>query len=107
MGVCRLGTCKVSLRGDGHITTDVSIAGYLHGIVSGRESADRLGDIIHRCDLKKLRLLWEILFETEIYDLELLEERIYAYGSVLKEQDLLEREIFVILVSVLNQLKIE
>ncbi len=87
------------------MTTDITIANYLHKILSGEESPDNLGDMIHKCDSAKLRLLWEILFETGIHDLELLEQRIYAYGSELKEKDLLGREVFLVLVSILQQIK--
>jgi len=52
-------------------------------------------------------MLWEIFFETGVCDLKLLEERIYAFGSELKEKDLVERQIFVYLVSILNQMKTE
>ena len=86
--------------------TDITIAEYAHKILIGKESPDKLGDIIHKCDSVKLRLLWEIFFETGIHDLELLEERIYAYGSEVKEKALLGREVFLALVSILQQVKI-
>lgn len=87
------------------MTKDITIANYLHKITSGEESPVKLGDIIHQCDSVKMRLLWEIFFETGIHDLELLEERIYAYGSQLKEKDVLGREVFIVLVSILHQIK--
>ena len=89
------------------MTTDVTIARYLHKIIIGKESSEKLGDMIHKCDSVKLRLLWEIFFETGIHEVQLLEERVYAFGSELKEKDLLEREVFLALVSILHQLKSE
>lgn len=87
------------------MTTDITIANYLHRIINCQESPEELGDIIHKCDSAKLSLLWEIFFETGIHDLELLEQRIYAYGSELKEKDLLGREVFIVLVTILQQMK--
>ncbi len=87
------------------MTEDITIANYLHKIISCQESPEELGDIIHNCDSAKLRLLWEIFFETGIHDLELLEQRVYAYGSQLKEKDLLGREVFIALVFLLQQMK--
>lgn len=87
------------------MTKDITIANYLHKIINCQESPDELGDIIRKCDSAKLRLLWEIFFETGIHDLELLEQRIYAYGGELKEKDLLGREVFLVLVSILQQMK--
>ena len=95
----------ISLRGDVNITTDVTIASYLHKIIIGKESSDDLSDIIHKCDSVKLRLLWDIFFETGIHDVQLLEERIYAFGGELKEKDLLGREVFLVLVSILHHIK--
>ena len=87
------------------MSTDVTIARYLHGVVIGRENPEELGKIIRKCDSVKLRLLWEIFFETGIHEVQLLEERIYAFGSTLKEKDLVGREIFLALVSILLQIK--
>ena len=87
------------------MTEDITLANYLHKIITCRENSEELGDIIRKCDSVKLRLLWEIFFETGIHDLELLEQRIYAYGSELKEKDLLGREVFIVLVFLLQQMK--
>ena len=54
------------------------------------------------CRDSQLILLWRILFETEVTDVDLLKERIYKYGSNLKEQDYFGREVFLCLVSFLN-----
>ena len=49
--------------------------------------------------------MWEILFETGVEDVKLLEHRIFLYGSTIKESDYFGREMFVGLVSLLNQVK--
>ena len=54
------------------------------------------------CQDSQLVLLWRILFETNINDKELLSERIYKFGSNLKEQDYIGREVFLCLVALLN-----
>ncbi len=92
-------------EGSEYITADVTIAEYLQKIIIGRESSEEPGDIIYKCDSVKLRMLWEIFFDTEIHDVDLLEERIYAFGSKLREKDLLGREVFVALVGILEELK--
>jgi hypothetical protein len=89
------------------MTEDITIANYLHKIICDQESPKELGDIIRNSDSEKLRLLWEIFFETGIHDLELLEQRIYAYGSELKEKDLLGREVFIALVFLLRQMQLK
>ena len=96
---------QISLRGDVIITTDVTIARYLHKMIHSKEESDDLSDIIQNYDSVKLRLLWKIFFETGIHEVQLLEERIYAFGGQLKEKDLLGREMFIMLVSILHHLK--
>ncbi|MBR3811729.1 MAG: hypothetical protein IKJ16_05290 [Agathobacter sp.] len=54
------------------------------------------------CKRTKLCQLWEILFETDINDYDLLEERIYTYGSRIKETEYFHRDIFICLVAFLN-----
>ena len=54
------------------------------------------------CKDTKLWQLWEILFETDVRNRAVLEARIYAYGSQIKETDYLHREIFIWLVAFLN-----
>lgn len=44
--------------------------------------------------VKRLVLLWEIFVETDLQDIELMEEKIYQYGSYLEEKDYLGRIIF-------------
>ena len=57
---------------------------------------------LEECRDTKLWLLWEILFETDVRNRSLLEARVYAYGSQIKETDYLHRDIFIWLVSFLN-----
>jgi hypothetical protein len=57
---------------------------------------------VGECQKTKLCQLWEILFETDINDRELLEERIYAYGSHIKQTEYFHRDIFICLVAFLN-----
>ena len=64
-----------------------------------------LKDLIWNCDSPKLRILCEIMFETGMDEVELLEERVYQYGSLLKEQDYLDREIFMGMISLLEAVK--
>lgn len=44
--------------------------------------------------VKRLILLWEIFVEIDLQDIELMEEKIYQYGSYLEEKDYLGRIIF-------------
>ena len=64
-----------------------------------------LKDLIWNCDSPKLKLLWEILFETGLNEVDLLEERVYQYGSMVREQDYIDREIFMGMISLLNTVK--
>ena len=57
---------------------------------------------LKECRETKLWSLWEILFETDVDNHALLEARIYAYGSMIKENDYLHRDIFIWLVAFLN-----
>lgn len=57
---------------------------------------------LKECKTTKLWQLWEILFETDVHNRTLLEERVYAYGSRIKETDYLHREIFIWLVAFLH-----
>ena len=64
-----------------------------------------LKDLIRTCDSPKLRLLREILFETGMDEVALLEERVYQYGSMIQEQDYVGREIFMGMITLLKELK--
>ena len=58
--------------------------------------------LARECRKTKLWQLWEILFEIDPRNRPLLEEKIYEYGSQIKETDYIHREIFVFLVAFLN-----
>lgn len=81
------------------------MAKYLHQLLTDENYRENLEELVMGCDSTKLQLMWEILFETETEDVALLEHRIFRYGSFVKEHDYFGREIFVGLVSLLNQLK--
>ena len=53
----------------------------------------------------KTKLLWEILFELDVAQIGLMNDKIYQFGRELKEKDAFERIIFVRLVQMLNQLE--
>ncbi len=55
----------------------------------------------------KTELLRSIWHETDFGELDRLEEKIFAYGSLLQQKDELERKLFVHMYIVLQQLKQE
>ena len=55
--------------------------------------------------IKRIRLLWKIFVETDLNDIEELEEEIYEYGSFLGEKDQLGRRLFLRMVHLLQKLK--
>lgn len=55
--------------------------------------------------IKRIRLLWKIFVETDLNDIEELEEEIYEYGSFLGEKDQLGRRIFLRMVCILQMVK--
>ena len=57
---------------------------------------------LSECKNTLLWQLWVIMFETDVRNKELLEERVYDYGSRIKETDYLHRDIFLWLVAFLN-----
>lgn len=79
-----------------------SIAKYLYRILFDEELEYKKEAFFKECKESQLVLLWRILFETEIDDKELLKERVYTFGSNLKEQDYIGREVFVCLVALLH-----
>ncbi len=86
-------------------TKDSCVAKHLQCMLTEEERREELEELLSSCESPKVRLLWEILFETGICEIDLLERRIYQYGSMVKEYDYLGREIFVGMVSLLKQLK--
>lgn len=69
------------------------------------EHREELEEFLSGEESLRIRLLWEIFFETEIRDVDRLEERIYQYGTLVKTEDYLGRELFVGMVFLLNKLK--
>lgn len=69
------------------------------------EHREELEEFLSGEESLRIRLLWEIFFETEIRDIDRLEERIYQYGTLVKTEDYLGRELFVGMVFLLNKLK--
>lgn len=51
---------------------------------------------------EKSKLLWEILFNLDVAQVELMHEKIFAFGREIKEKDMFERIIFVRLVQMLD-----
>jgi hypothetical protein len=53
----------------------------------------------------RLELLWDIMTEVDLNDLDLLEDKIYQYGSSLSAKNELGRLLFVRMVFLLNNAK--
>ena len=66
---------------------------------------NELKDLIWEGNFPKEKILWEILFETGMDEVEVLEKRIYQYGSYIREQDYLSREIFLGMITLLEEIK--
>ena len=75
---------------------------YLYRMLRSEKYKEKKRTWLKECRETKLWSLWEILFETDVDDYALLESRIYAYGSLIKETDYLHRDIFIWLVAFLN-----
>lgn len=87
------------------ITKDTSLAQCFFAILADDRTPNVLKDLIRKRDPERVRLLWEIVFDTRMEEVELLEERIYRYGSMIKGQDRLSREIFTGMVTLLAEIK--
>lgn len=81
---------------------NISVGKYLYRILTDERLEDKKELLFQECRNCKWILLWKILYETEISDKELLKERIYEFGSKVKENDYWGREIFLFLVALLN-----
>ena len=79
-----------------------TVAKYLIQLLTDKELEYKKEFYFNECKGSQLVLLWRILFETEISDEVLLKERIYEFGSNLKTQDYLGRDVFICLVALLN-----
>ena len=71
-------------------------------VLTDERQAEKKKLWVQECKKTKFWQLWEILFETDIQDGDLLESRIYAYGSNIKQTEYFHRDIFVCLVAFLN-----
>ena len=80
----------------------ISLAKRIYDVMTDEKYYSEKCSWIEECKNTKMILLWRILFETDVDNKELLESRIYEYGSKLKENDYVGREIFVCLVAFLN-----
>ena len=81
---------------------NTTIAGYFYRVMIEEKHRGQKYALLETCKNTKLVKLWIIIFETDVRDTELLENRIYEFGSMLKEEDSWGREIFVCLVAFLN-----
>lgn len=82
--------------------TKTTIAKFMYQMIREDRFRRQRYAILEECKATKIAKLWNILFETDIKDSELIEARIYEYGSLLKEDDYWGREIFICLVAFLN-----
>ncbi|MBR4026289.1 MAG: hypothetical protein IKJ01_01855 [Lachnospiraceae bacterium] len=81
---------------------NTNIATYILDTVQDKERQKHIAMLMEHCHSQKLRLLWQILFEIDIKNTILLEKKIYEYGSLLKEHDYFERELFIGMISILQ-----
>lgn len=81
---------------------NISVVNYLSHILTNEKMGYRKEKLLQECEETQIVMLYKILFETDIRDTEMLKERIYQYGSSLREQDYMGRELFLCLVAVLN-----
>ena len=79
-----------------------NVAKYLYHLLTNEAFEYKKELFFKECKKSQLVLLWRILFETDLCDTELLKDRIYEFGSNLKAQDYLGREVFLCLVALLN-----
>ena len=86
-------------------TKETSIAKCLRSILADEPGQNQLEKVILSCDSPKIKVLWEIFFETGMEEVALLEDRIYRFGSMIREQDHLDREIFLGMISLLKEIE--
>lgn len=75
---------------------------HLRTAIEKEEWSTIFEEIIWRAPSKRLLLLWDIFFEEDLSDAELLKEKIYTYGSSLGAKDCLGRKLFVRMVEVIR-----
>ncbi len=100
-GIVKAGPISIAWIGELKMT-NINVAKYLYMILFDEKLEYKKEVFFNVCKESQLILLWKILFETELRDTELLKERIYKFGSNLKEQDYVGREVFVCLVGLLH-----
>ena len=88
---------KQTKKGDERTIEKTTVMMYLLEAMQNGEQWQQIQTKATQCGVDKIRILWEILFETDIYDVETLKNKIYEYGSCLKEHDYFSRELFVIM----------
>ena len=89
-------------KGGIEMLANISVKNYLYRILTEETLEDKKEAFFEACPKGKILLLWKILCETEISDTELLKERIYEFGSKIKDDDYWGREVFLCLVAFLN-----
>ena len=82
--------------------TNNTIARYIYRMIKEDRFRNQKYAVLEACKNTKVAMLWNILFETDLRDVEDLEKQIYAYGGQLKDDDYMGRDIFVCLVAFLN-----
>ena len=93
---------KILHKGEIDMLANISVAKYLYQIFTDERMEHKKVRLFKECENMRIILLWKIFFETDIRELEVLRERIYKYGSMLKEHDYIGRELFLFLVAMLN-----
>ena len=84
------------------MTANISVIKYIYQVLTDDVLGDKKEKLLEACPKSKLILLWKILYETEIDNTEILKERIYEFGSLIKDDDHWGRDIFLCLVAFLN-----
>lgn len=82
--------------------TKKTMADYLYRMLKDERRRGQVALVLESCKNTKIAKLWNILFETDVRDAETLETRIFEFGSMIKEDDVWGRDIFVCLVAFLN-----
>ena len=79
-----------------------TMADYLYRMLKDERRRGQMSMVLESCKSTKIAKLWNIIFETDVRESEVLESRIYEFGSMIKEDDVWGRDIFVCLVAFLN-----
>ncbi len=87
------------------LTKNTSIAQCLAEFPARVQEQNELRNLISTCSSPRMRILWEIFFDTGMDNIGLLEDRIYQYGSMVKEKDQIGREIFLGAIALLQEIK--